>query len=117
MSNDYAHAEALSHRQVSPRIRARGFDTLDQACLWPSDFVRWYDTEHLHSGIRYVTVAQRHDDQDHSILAERQHSYHAARNQYPTRCSGSTRSWLPVAALTLNPAKPALSQPRYIQEQ
>ena len=104
VSNDNAHAEALFRTaKYRPEFPARGFGTLEEARLWASDFVRWYNTEHLHSGIRYVTPAQRHDGQDHAILAARQQIYQAARNAKPARWSGRTRNWTPAGCVTLNP--------------
>ena len=104
VSNDNAHAEALFRTaKYRPEFPARGFDTLEEARLWASDFVRWYNTEHLHSGIRYVTPAQRHDGQDHAILAARQQLYQAARNANPARWSGRARNGSPAGCVTLNP--------------
>jgi hypothetical protein len=33
--------------------------------------VHWYNVEHKHSGIRYVSPQQRHTGEDHAILAAR----------------------------------------------
>lgn len=86
VSNDNAHAEALFRTaKYRPEFPARGFGTLAEARLWASDFVRWYNTEHFHSGIRYVTPAQRHDGYDQAILAARQQLYQAARKANPAR--------------------------------
>ena len=37
--------------------------------------MRWYNHDHRHSGIRYVSPAQRHEGQDHAILAARHALY------------------------------------------
>jgi transposase InsO family protein len=34
------------------------FDTLEDARRWMGDFVYWYNTEHMHSSIGYVTPHQ-----------------------------------------------------------
>jgi putative transposase len=67
--------------------------------------VRWYNVGHRHSGIRYVSPAQRHDGEDHAILAARHALYAEARERNPARWSGRTRDWSPVAAVTLNPER------------
>jgi putative transposase len=70
--------------------------------------VQWYNHEHRHSGIRYVTPAQRHAGQDSPVLAARHALYQEARQRNPQRWSGSTRNWTPVGAVTLNPERDAV---------
>jgi hypothetical protein len=36
----------------------------DAAGTWAAAFVRWYNHDHRHSGIRYVSPAQRHVGED-----------------------------------------------------
>ncbi|EMD3628216.1 transposase, partial [Salmonella enterica] len=36
-----------------------GFHTIDDARSWVSRFARWYNVEHKHSGIKYVTPNER----------------------------------------------------------
>lgn len=67
--------------------------------------MRWYNHEHRHSGIRYVTPAQRHSGEDRTILAARHALYLKARERNPTRWSGATRDWSPIGAVTLNPER------------
>jgi hypothetical protein len=55
-------------------------------------FVHWYNEQHRHSGIRYVTPAQRHAGQDGPVLAARRAIYQEARQRNPQRWSGSTRT-------------------------
>jgi hypothetical protein len=73
------------------------------ASTWAADFVRWYNVEHHHSGIRYVSPAERHEGRDHAILAARHLPYLKARERNPARWSGDTRNWTPIGAVTLNP--------------
>jgi putative transposase len=47
--------------------------------------VHWYNHEHHHSAIRFLTPAQRHSKLDESIPAERDKVYAAARNANPNR--------------------------------
>lgn len=104
VSDDNAFAESLFRTaKYRPEFPAHGFATLDEARAWGTRFVRWYNIEHRHSGIRYVTPAQRHAGEDHAILAARHAIYQAAREANPARWSGQTRNWSPVGPVTLNP--------------
>jgi hypothetical protein len=71
-------------------------------------FVQWYNHEHRHSGIRYVTPAERHTGQDGPLLAARHAVYQDARQRNPQRWSGPTRNWRPVGVVTLNPERDAV---------
>src|SRR3546814_1293739 len=74
-----------------PRKR---FADIDQARAWVQGFVAWYNTEHRHSGIQFVTPAQRHAGADCQILAGRIAVYEAAKQANPTRWRGRTvRNW------------------------
>ncbi len=67
--------------------------------------MRWYNVEHRHSSLRYVSPAQRHAGEDPAILAARDEVYVSARQGNPGRWSGNTRNWSPVGAVTLNPER------------
>ena len=59
------------------------FESVEQVRQWVSTFVHWYNHEHQHSGLKYVTPAERHDGKDHEILAQRQALYEAAKAANP----------------------------------
>jgi transposase InsO family protein len=106
VSDDNAYAEALFRTaKYRPEFPAKGFDDLEAARAWGAGFVRWYNTEHRHSGIRYVTPAQRHAGDDHAILAARHALYLAARAANPARWRRHTRNWAPIGPVTLNPER------------
>jgi hypothetical protein len=63
--------------------------------------VRWYNVDHRHSGIRYVSQAQRHAGEDMDILAARHDLYRRSCELNPARWSGNTRNWSAVGAVTL----------------
>lgn len=106
VSDDNAYAESLFRTaKYRPEFPVKGFDTLDDARAWAVSFVRWYNVDHRHSGIRYVSPAQRHAGEDHSILAARHALYATARELNPARWSGKTRNWSPIGAVTLNPER------------
>jgi hypothetical protein len=88
-----------------PEFPAKGFVDLDEARAWAAHFVHWYNHEHRHSGIRYVSPAQRHAGDDKAILAARQELHLQAPARNPRRWSGSARNWTPIAVVTLNPER------------
>ncbi len=106
VSDDNAYAESLFRTaKYRPEFPAKGFADLDEARAWATGFVRWYNFDHRHSGIRYVSPAQRHAGDDHAILAARHALYTKARERNPARWSGNTRNWSPIDAVTLNPER------------
>lgn len=109
VSDDNAYAEALFRTaKYRPEFPAKGFADLQQARTWASAFVHWYNVEHHHSGIGYVSPAARHAGEDIAILAARHALYTEAKARHPARWSGSTRDWTPVGAVTLNPERDAV---------
>ena len=112
VSDDNAYAEALFRTaKYRPEFPVEGFADLEQARTWAASFVRWYNVDHRHSGIRYVSPAQRHAGDDVAILAARHALYTAARERNPTRWSGSTRNWSHIGAVTLNPERDSVVNP------
>jgi putative transposase len=106
VSDDNASAEALFRTaKYRPDFPAAGFADLAEARAWAAAFVHWYNHEHRHSGLRYVTPAQRHAGEDRSVLAVRHALYQQAREANPRRWSGPTRNWTPIGAVTLNPER------------
>jgi transposase InsO family protein len=109
VSDDNSFVEALFRTaKYRPEFPPEGFADLAAARQWAMHFVHWYNLEHRHSGIRYVTPAQRHVGQDGRILADRHAVYQEARQRTPRRWSRQTRNWTPVAAVTLNPEREAV---------
>lgn len=106
VSDDNAFVESLfRNAKYRPEFPAKGFANIDGARAWAADFVHWYNHDHRHSGIRYVSPAQRHAGDDHTILAARHDLYLRAKEQNPARWSGTTRNWNPVGPVTLNPER------------
>jgi hypothetical protein len=106
VSDDNSFAEAVFRTaKYRPEFPAKGFADLAEARGWAARFVHWYNHEHRHSGIRYVTPAQRHAGEDGRLLGARHAVYQTARERNPRRWSRHTRNWTPVAAVTLNPER------------
>jgi putative transposase len=108
VSNDNPYSEALfktlKYRSDYP---ARPFANLHQARRWVAGFVGWYNREHRHRAILYVTPEQRHTGQDRAILKRRKAVYEAAKQRRPERWRGPTRNWDPVREVYLNPDQEA----------
>ena len=104
--DDNPYSEALFRTlKYRPEYPGEAFSSLEAAGQWVEWFVGWYNHEHRHSGIRFVTPAQRHSGQEHQILCHRRQVYEEARRKNPNRWSGETRNWDPIAEVILNPSK------------
>lgn len=106
VSDDNPYAESLFRTaKYRPEFPVSGFESLEAARAWAANFVRWYNVDHRHSGIRYVSPDQRHTGADRAILQARHALYLEARQRHPARWSRNTRDWSPIHAVTLNPER------------
>jgi len=104
VSDDNPFSEALFRTmKYRPDYPDGPFPSVEAAQSWVDGFVRWYNEDHQHSGIRFVTPTQRHDGTDIAILANRHQVYTEARRRSPERWSGKTRDWSHIAVVRLNP--------------
>jgi putative transposase len=106
VSDDNAFAEAFfRHLKYAPSWPNAPFASVEQAAAWVEKFVSWYNTEHRHSGIQFVTPADRHQGQDIAILEARKAVYEEAKRRHPERWSGETRDCEPVEEVALSPGQ------------
>ena len=104
VSDDNPFIESLFRTmKYCPEYPTSGFVSVEQARLWVIRFVTWYNFEHQHSGIGFVTPAERHAGDDVAILAARRTTYERARCRHPERWARHTRPWRRPATVTLNP--------------
>lgn len=104
VSNDNPYSESLFKTlKYRPNYPRRPFENLLTARQWVSTFTHWYNHEHRHSAIRFVTPAERHAGLDGALLDKRIALYEAAKERHPERWSGVTRNWQPVSVVYLNP--------------
>ncbi|MGH7620903.1 MAG: IS3 family transposase, partial [Gemmatimonadaceae bacterium] len=104
VSNDNAYSESLFRTmKYRPDYPRQPFADLAAASAWVTAFVRWYNTQHLHSAIQFVTPDDRHAGRDTALLAARRAVYARAQRRHPERWSGAARHWNPVHAVRLNP--------------
>lgn len=107
VSDDNPYSEALfrtvKYHPTFPMLDK--FALIIDARIWCEKFVCWYNNEHLHSALKFVTPQQRHSGADHEIRIKRHHVYQVAMKIRPERWSGSTRNWEINKTVTLNPDK------------
>lgn len=112
VSNDNPFAESLFRTcKYRPEWPSQGFKSLEEAREWVLKFTRWYNYEHKHSKLRFVTPHQRHTGQDKAILAKRKQHLEKAKAANPSRWGKrNVRNCEPVGPTTLNPEKPPVKQ-------
>jgi hypothetical protein len=106
VSNDNPYSEALFKTcKYRPAFPEKPFESLTHSREWVAGFVQWYNEEHHHSSIRFVTPGQRHCGEDAAILEQRKAVYEEAKAKKPARWSGDIRNWERIETVSLNPAK------------
>jgi putative transposase len=106
VSNDNAFAESLFKTlKYRPGFPAQGFQNIHDAREWVHSFTQWYNLQHRHSGLNYVTPHQRHTGEAAEILANRKRVYEQAKQRYPERWSGNIRDFGLPEEIYLNPDK------------
>lgn len=70
---------------------------------WVMQFVNWYNNDHRHSGLKFLTPIQRHNGQTEEVMKKRKSVYESAKVLYPERWSKTTRNWNLPNAVALNP--------------
>lgn len=109
VSDDNPFAESLFRTlKYRPEYPVDGFATVEDARRWVAAFVHWYNHEHQHSAIGFVSPADRHAGVDVDILAARRRVYERARSRRPERWSRNTRSWSRPEIVVLNPERDAV---------
>jgi transposase InsO family protein len=104
VSNDNPYSESLFKTlKYRPQYPLKPFADLTIARQWVADLVQWYNHEHRHSAIGFVTPAQRHAGLDEALLNQRKALYEHARSQNPRRWSQHTRNWNRIHTVHLNP--------------
>ena len=102
-SNDNPYSESLFRTmKYRPEYPEHPFEDLKNAREWTENFSQWYNNEHLHSGICFVTPTDRHERKDIEILEKRHQVYQVAKSCHPERWSGTTRNWEHIFEVALN---------------
>lgn len=104
VSNDNPYSESLfKTMKYRPGYPFKGFTSLEESRIWVDKFVNWYNHEHLHSGINFLSPYQRHFGLDKEIMEKRIKTYEEAKLRNPERWSGEIRDWSLPEYVTLNP--------------
>jgi transposase InsO family protein len=104
VSNDNPYSESLFRTvKYRPDYPSRPFSSKEEACLWVSAFVDWYNHQHRHSGIKFVTPQQRHCGEAIEICRHRAQVYEQARQRHPRRWTGAPRCWRQPEVVWINP--------------
>lgn len=104
VSNDNPYAESIFRTcKYRPNYPTKGFSTLTEARKWVLQFTSWYNQEHRHSGLNFLTPNQRHNGLSQQILEKRKQVYEETKLKHPERWSRSTRNWSLDEAVWLNP--------------
>lgn len=111
VSDDNPYSESLfktlKYHPTFPRFTK--FATITDARAWCEKFSGWYNNEHLHSALKFITPQQRHAGADKMIMKKRHAVYKMAKIQNPERWSGNTRNWVLPEIITLNPDRKMLA--------
>lgn len=111
VSDDNPYSESVFRTlKYRPEYPNKPFESIDAARRWMEAFVIWYNTQHLHSGIRFVTPEARHNGEDKEILRQRRLVYENAKQKAPSRWTGKIRNWTQVKTVSLNPAKVSIKE-------
>lgn len=103
VSDDNPYSEALFKTlKYCPEYPSTPFPSIKAANEWVEKFVIWYNHIHLHSGIKFVTPASRHEGKDAAILEKRKEVYQQAKMKNPNRWSRGIRNWGKVEKVYLN---------------
>lgn len=105
VSDDNPYSEALfkTFKYCNALPKLGKFEVIEDARKWAEDFAQWYNYEHLHSGLKFITPVQRHTRVDEAIMKNRHKVYQEAKQKFPERWSGKTRNWTLPENVTLNP--------------
>ncbi len=103
VSDDNPYSESLFKTLKYVPEYPEYFKSLGDAKQWTMKFVEWYNNRHLHSGIKFVTPADRHQGLDIEILKKRHEVYLKAKAKNPERWNNKqTRNWDRIEEVHLN---------------
>lgn len=107
VSEDNPYSESLFRTMKYRPGYPKRFSSLAESRKWVADFVHWYNHEHRHSGIGYVTPDERHTGMDVEILQKRSDTFRQAREKNPERWSRGEKTWIHQKTVVLGSPKVA----------
>lgn len=113
VSNDNPYSESLFKTLKYHYSYPDYFTSVEEAKIWANNFVNWYNTQHLHSGLKFVTPSSRHNNEDIEILENRKKVYLSAKSLMPLRWgTRKIRNWNREEEVFLN----YLNKKNYLKE-
>jgi putative transposase len=105
VSNDNPYSESLFRTlKYRPSYPSKPFQSLLEAREWAHDFTAWYNDEHKHSSLKFVTPSQRHYGMAETCISRRKQLMDKAKRRYPERWGNrETRDWSLPDKVWLNP--------------
>ena len=117
VSDDNPYVESIFRTlKYRPELPVRPFENLLAARRWVTDLAHWYNNEHRHRAIGFVTPTQRHAGLDSALLEQRAIVYERARQNHPERWSCKARQWDRVDIVHLNPETSHSEEPVYVRK-
>lgn len=106
VSNDNPFSESLFKTlKYCHFYPEKPFDSINEARQWVLLFVKWYNTEHYHSTLKFITPEQRHQNISETVMKRRKSVYQQARQRHPERWSREIRNWDLPGEVILNPIR------------
>ncbi len=104
VSNDNPFIESLFKTLKYTAGYPGQFKDMDHSRTWMAEFVNWYNMEHRHSAIGYVTPQQRRNGDYKKIFEKRNEAVARARSLHPERWVSRQRVWGCNEVVYLNPS-------------
>ena len=105
VSDDNPYSESLFKTLKYTAGFPKYFKDLRFARSWMADFVNWYNNEHRHSGIGYITPNQRHSGEGIKVMQKRNRTILSAYSKNPERWSKTPSLWKEKEIVYLNPSR------------
>jgi transposase InsO family protein len=104
VSNDNPYSESIFRTlKYRPAYPYRGFSDIKASRKWVNGFAVWYNGEHRHSGLNFITPDERHDGLGEGIMERRKAVYEKAKADRPNRWSKNIRQMSLPEVVWLNP--------------
>jgi len=103
-SNDNPYIESWFKTMKYKASYPHCFASIEHAREWMAAFVNWYNHDHQHSRIGYVTPYQMRSGEAVALFAQRNETMQSAYQQYPERWgSRALKVWQAPQEVVLNP--------------
>ena len=105
VSNDNAYSESQFKTMKYRGDYPSRFGSIEDARVWIREYVRWYNEEHRHEGLAFLTPLQVHTGQTEVVLAARQQVLDKAYEAHPERFGKAPKVKRPPKEVWINGPK------------